>query len=601
MIADCRHFRVAQAKTGTGKTLAFLVPVFQRVLMDQPELADRTSMRRASSQDIRAIILSPTRELAEQIGEEARRLAKNTRIIVQTAVGGTRKRESLFRMWREGCDILVATPGRLNDLLSDPDAKVAAPKLQAFVLDEADRMLDVGFADEIRDIQSYLPSTQEVERQTLLFSATIPRNVVHLAKSMVRPHDFEFVQTIKEDDVPTHERVPQQLVTVQGLENIFPVILEIAHKAAAAQDAELPFKAIVFFSNTASVEFANRVLQGTETFARHGGIRTFEIHSKLTQAMRTRSADHFRRAKSAILFSSDVTARGMDFPGVTDVIQVGLPPNREQYIHRVGRTGRAGNSGKGWLILAKEEVNEARQRLPGLPIKPNKTIEAADHVVGETPASELVSQFFKEVDEKYPSLPKYHFRSVYMGSLGQNFGRVLSAADYIGLLNRWCKHMGWPEPPAVSPKVAQNRGLTNVPGVRIGHDHDDDPSDRAPSDRRSGFGSGSGSFGSRSGSFGSRSGSFGSGSNSNFNRRQDSGGRGFPSRDNRDPFEARFESRTDNRSGDRFGGRSGDRSGGRSDNRFGGRSENRFGGRSENRFGGRSGGGRSGFAPRANF
>ncbi|KAJ8119844.1 hypothetical protein ONZ43_g3294 [Nemania bipapillata] len=312
---------VAQAKTGTGKTLAFLVPLFQRVLMDRPELADRRTPRRASSQDIRAIILSPTRELAEQIGVEARKLAKFTGIIVQTAVGGTQKREALFKMWREGCDILVATPGRLNDLLSDPGARVAAPNLQAFVLDEADRMLDVGFSDEIRSIQDNLPLRNEVERQTLLFSATIPRDVVHLAKSMVRPDNFEFVQTIKADDVATHERVPQHLVTIEGYENIFPTILEIAHKAKIAADSDMPFKSIVFFSSTASVQFAYQVLRRTSTLSRGSGIELFEIHSRLTQAARTRSADRFRRARSAILFSSDVTARGMDFPNVTDVIQ----------------------------------------------------------------------------------------------------------------------------------------------------------------------------------------------------------------------------------------------------------------------------------------
>ncbi|KAI3331525.1 DEAD-domain-containing protein [Xylariaceae sp. AK1471] len=474
---------VAQAKTGTGKTLAFLIPVFQRVLMDQPELADPSARRRSSSEDIRAIILSPTRELAEQIGAEARKLAKNTGIVVQTAVGGTRKREALFKMWREGCDVLVATPGRLNDLLSDTQAKVAAPRLQAFVLDEADRMLDVGFSEEIRQIQQSLPSRTEVERQTLLFSATIPRDVVHLAKSMVRPDNFEFVQTIKADDVPTHERVPQHLVRVQGFENLFPVILEIAEKAKAATDAELPFKAIVFFSNTATVEYAYQVFRSTPSLSRKSGIQTFEIHSRLTQAQRTRSADYFRRAESAVLFSSDVTARGMDFPNVTDVIQVGLPPDRDQYIHRVGRTGRAGNSGKGWLILAEEEVPEARSRLAGLPIKPNDTIESATHVIGESQASENVSRFFSEVENAYTGVPKSSFRSVYLAMLGQKFGRHFQGSDVVGLLNRWCKDaMGWAEPPAVPHRIAQNRGLSRVSGIRVGNDvEDDEPSFRRDS------------------------------------------------------------------------------------------------------------------------
>ncbi|KAJ8128470.1 hypothetical protein O1611_g5164 [Lasiodiplodia mahajangana] len=461
---------VAQAKTGTGKTLAFLIPLFQRVLMDQPQLADPRARRRSSSEDIRAIILSPTRELAEQIGVEARKLARNTGIVVQTAVGGTRKRESLFKMWREGCDVLVATPGRLNDLLSDPSAKVSAPRLQAFVLDEADRMLDVGFSDEIREIQRSLPSRDEVERQTLLFSATIPRDVVHLAKSMVRPDNFEFVQTIKADESPTHERVPQHLVTVNGLENIFPTILEIAHRARTAEDSELPFKAIVFFSNTASVQFAHEVFRQIRSISRGSGIQIFEIHSKLTQGQRTRSADYFRRAKSAILFSSDVTARGMDFPNVTDVIQVGLPPDREQYIHRLGRTGRAGNAGKGWLILSESEIPEARSRLPGLPIKPHDALDSPRQQVAEASASENGSSFFTEVATAYSSVSKSHFRALYLANLGQKFGRYLAAEDIVSLMNQWCQYMGWSEPPAISPKVAQNRGLTRTRGVRIGYD-----------------------------------------------------------------------------------------------------------------------------------
>lgn len=257
---------VAQARTGTGKTLGFLIPIFQRILQANHELASPQSRREANSDDIRAIILSPTRELAEQIGVEARKLAKHTGIVVQTAVGGTRKREALYKMQREGCTILVATPGRLHDLLSDPHANVAAPNLEAFVLDEADRMLDVGFSDAIRDILDLLPRSKEVDRQTLLFSATIPRDVVHLAKTMVKTDNFEFVQTINPDETPTHERVPQNLLAVRSYENWFPSILEIADRAIqrAQEDREaLPFKAIIFFSNTATVEFANYVFRKT--------------------------------------------------------------------------------------------------------------------------------------------------------------------------------------------------------------------------------------------------------------------------------------------------------------------------------------------------
>ncbi|KAI1327148.1 DEAD-domain-containing protein [Xylariaceae sp. FL0255] len=514
---------VAQAKTGTGKTLAFLVPLFQRVLADQPELINPTRRQRTSN-DIRAIIMSPTRELAEQIGVEARKLAKHTGIIVQTAVGGTRKREALFKMHREGCDVLIATPGRLNDLLSDPQAGVAAPRLQALVLDEADRMLDVGFADELRSITDMLPPPEETQRQTLLFSATIPSSVVHLAKSMVRPNDFEFVQTIKADEVPTHEKVPQNVVTVRGYENSFPAILELVNQVQAQQNAELPFKAIVFFSNTATVQFAQQVFMNTDV--RKRGVKLFEIHSKLSQQGRTRSAEQFRRSESAILFSSDVTARGMDFPNVTHVIQVGLPPDREQYIHRVGRTGRAGNSGQGWLILAEPEIQEARFRLPGLPIKPNHDLTTAQHQA-ENPGP--AAAYFQEIRQAYDRVPKSMFDNAYMAMLGQKFGRGLTARDIIGLLNDWCfKGLGWSEQPAISPKVAANRALTGLPGVRIGH-NDREEEGFGGYDRgfggSGGYGRGGGGYGNDR--FGGRSGGSYGGRDTNFR-----GGGGFGSRNN---------------------------------------------------------------------
>ncbi|KAI1505296.1 ATP-dependent RNA helicase mss116 [Biscogniauxia marginata] len=540
---------VAQAKTGTGKTLAFLVPVFQRLLQDTPDLADPRLRRTAAIDNVRAIILSPTRELAEQIGVEARKLAQNTGIVVQTAVGGTRKKEALFQMQRQGCHILVATPGRLEDILSDEFAGVAAPNLQAFVLDEADRMLDVGFSDAIRNLLDLLPRVEDVDRQTLLFSATIPRNVVSLAKSLVKTNNFEFIQTIKADDTPTHEKVPQFIVPVHGYENFFPTVMEIANKSRNDPNAP-PFKAIVFFSNTATVEFAYSVFRST-SLANRDGLPLFDIHSKLTQGQRTRSADFFRRSKTGILISSDVTARGMDFPNVTHVIQVGLPPDRDQYIHRVGRTGRAGHSGEGWLILAEDELAEARYRLPGLPIKPNQTIDSAKHIVGETPASPEVARYFEEISQAYGKVHRSLFKGVYNAFLGQKFGKNLRMTDAIALVNGWAtKGLGWAEPPALNPRSAANRGLQGAPGLRIGYDDEPDelPMGR---DRGSSMGRGGGGFRSGGGGGGFRSGG---------------GGGGFRSGGGGGGFEGRF--RSDGGSGDSRG--SGNFGGSRGSGNFGG-------------------------------
>lgn len=519
-----------------------------------PELANRSASRRASAGDVKAIIMSPTRELAEQIGVEARKVARNTGIVVQTAVGGTRKRESLWKMQREGCHILVATPGRLEDLLSDREAGVAAPNLKAFVLDEADRMLDVGFSDAIRNILELVPPIKEVDRQTLLYSATIPRDVVHLAKTLVKTDNFEFVQTIRQDEAPTHEKVPQHLVPLPGYENWFPAILELADKAKEASKLDpeaLPFKALVFFSNTATVEFAFSVFSGT-SLGGVGGLPIFDIHSKLNQSQRTRSAEAFRRTKTGILFSSDVTARGMDFPGVTHVIQVGLPPDRDQYIHRIGRTGRAGAAGQGWLLLAKEEIDEARARLPGLPIKPNHTLLTAKVNLSSEQPSEETAKYFEDVERGYQRTRPNEFNAVYHALLGQKFGRRLDAGDAVQLLNNWCQlGLKREEVPAISPKSAGNRGLSRIPGVRIGYD------DEPPSFDRNG----GGRFGDRGGSGGgfSRGGDRG-GDRGGFSRGGDRGGdRGGFSRGGQrggDKFGDKFSSRSNDRGGDR-GGRGG--------------------------------------------
>ncbi|KAI1470746.1 DEAD-domain-containing protein [Daldinia caldariorum] len=534
---------VAQAKTGTGKTLGFLVPVFQRLIASDSSLASPQHRMRASSEDIRAIILSPTRELAEQIGVEARKLARHTGIVVQTAVGGTRKREAMHKMNREGCDVLVATPGRLYDIMTDQSTRVAAPRIQSFVLDEADRMLDVGFADAIREIVDILPPIREVDRQTLLYSATIPRDVVHLAKSMVKTDNFDFVQTINPDETPTHARVPQHLVATKGYENWFPAVMELADRAIeqSKQDPDaLPFKAIIFFSNTATVQFANRVFKSTYLGHRLNGVPIFDIHSKLSQDTRTRNAEAFRRARTGILISSDVTARGMDFPNVSHVFQLGLPPDRDQYIHRVGRTGRAGKNGEGWLILSEDEIKEARYRLPGLPIKPNQTVKSATHVPGQGTPDPEVAKYFDEVSRAYERAPRDLFAATYNAMLGQKFGRTLNVEAIVRLLNNWCLNgLRWEQTPAISPKSAKNRGLDRVPGIRIGIDTYERDDDRRGFGGGFGGGRGGGGFG---GGFDRRGG--GSNRNDNFN----SGSR-FGSRDRRDndPFSRRINTDFDSR------------------------------------------------------
>ena len=366
-------FSLAQAKTGTGKTLAFLLPTLQNILNDPGvDVSKVGRYSRTAPSEIRALIISPTRELAEQIAVEAKKVAFGTGLIVQTAVGGTQKRSGLMKIQREGCHLLIGTPGRLKDILSDPWTGVSAPKLNTLILDEADRLLDQGFAPDIKEIQAFLPDPSKIDRQTLMFSATVPREVMSLVRQTLKP-GFQFVQTVREDEVPTHHRVPQKVVWMRGLENGMPAVLEIAknYQARRANGEDLrPFKAIVYYNSTAETKCAADAfnnLRRSYDFGKTplGELKMLEINSRLTQAERTRSAENFRRSPSGILFSSDVTARGMDFPDVTHVIQVGVPRDTETYIHRLGRTARAGKEGEGWLLVHKGE--ECQLPLPPRP------------------------------------------------------------------------------------------------------------------------------------------------------------------------------------------------------------------------------------------
>ncbi|KAK4126181.1 DEAD-domain-containing protein [Parathielavia appendiculata] len=481
---------VAQAKTGTGKTLAFLVPIVQRIIAGQPELEKPRGGGRARSDDIRAIILSPTRELAEQIGVEAKKLCQGTGVIVQTAVGGTHKNLMLRKTRIEGCHLLVATPGRLHDLLTDESSGIDAPRLAALVLDEADRMLDVGFKTELENIVRYLPDREKVPRQTLLYSATLPKNVVGIARQFINPTNFEFVQTVRADEVPTHERVPQFIVPCRGFENLAPTLLELIRRdvAAAQSDPEkLPFKAIVFLPTTSAVMSYSYLFRRLKHDDRSIP-RVYDIHSKLTQKSRTRSADDFRDAQSAILFSSDVSARGMDFPNVTHVIQVHLPQDRDLYIHRIGRTGRAGKQGVAYLLASDVEVPGARDLLPGLPIQRCTDFECAS--VDVTKADTLPEPF-RQLREAAEKAPFDILRDTYTSLLG-NAIRHVDRQDVVHEANNLAKY-GWgmDEPPAVSPRLAQNVGR-GIRGLRI--------SDTGIS-RHDGRGSG---FGGRDGGFGGR-------------------------------------------------------------------------------------------------
>ncbi|MCO5567020.1 hypothetical protein L7F22_020703 [Adiantum nelumboides] len=238
--------------------------------------------------------------------------------------------------------ILVGTPGRLVDHIQNtPGMAKFFKTVKLFVLDEADRMLDMGFRDSLDKIMKALPSG----RQTLLFSATIPKEVHTIAGNALRP-GYEFVDTVGSDNQDTHAEVHQECVVVP-LEDQFEIIYSVLTKHI---NVEPQFKVLVFCVTARVTAFMFNLFKPL-------GLNAREIHSRKSQNQRNQVSEEFRRSKGGIiLFTSDVSARGVDYPDVSLVIQIGAPSDVEQYIHRLGRTGRAGKEGEGLLVLAPWEA-----------------------------------------------------------------------------------------------------------------------------------------------------------------------------------------------------------------------------------------------------
>ena len=362
-----------------------------------------------------------------------------------------------------------------------------------------------------------------------MFSATVPREVISVVRGTLKP-GFQFVKCVNEVEEPTHTRVPQMLVTTKGFENNLPALTELCSREIQKHNDDptnvRPFKAIVYFGSTAEVTLAASSLlklqkpeaeTGSDSF---GGrvehpfgrrTRILEIHAKLSQGSRTRAAETFRRADSAILLSSDVTARGMDFPNVTHVIQMGLPSSVEQYIHRIGRTARAGKEGEGWLILNKLEDKEARHRFGGkIPLKRDESIETASLDLTQeaqvTPSAGKILNMCQAALRRVDPLEKIKTYKALLGVF-QWYPRKSDLIDAMNDLSR----VGWSmrSPPALSPKLAQRLGLSRIQGVNIGSNPEED--DEGASGGRGG-GFGGGRFGDRDGGRGGgRGGGFGGG------------------------------------------------------------------------------------------
>ena len=299
------------AQTGTGKTAAFTIPIIQNI--------ETSKYQKIRARKIKSLIVTPTRELAIQIGVNCTTYAKNTSVKNTVIFGGV-KQASQTRALSLGIDILIATPGRLLDLMSQ--GYISLKDVKYFVLDEADHMLDMGFIHDIKKVIAALPKN----RQSLFFSATMPQSIVNLSKTILgNPEKV----TVKPDQA-TAEKIEQAVYYVNRKSKI-KLLIHLLE--------ENNIESLLVFSKTK--HGANKIVK----FLDKAGIKSEAIHGNKSQAARQRALANFKNRDTSVLVATDIAARGIDVNNLNLVINYDLPNIPETYVHRIGRTGRAKNSG----------------------------------------------------------------------------------------------------------------------------------------------------------------------------------------------------------------------------------------------------------------
>ncbi|MED6216656.1 hypothetical protein PIB30_009542 [Stylosanthes scabra] len=427
---------LVKAKTGTGKSAAFLLPAIEAVLKAMG------SKSRHHVPPIFVLILCPTRELASQIAAEAKALLKHhDGIGVQTLVGGVRFKVDQKHLESDPCQILVATPGRLLDHIENKSGiSVRLMGLQMLVLDEADHLLDLGFRKDVEKILDCLPR----QRQSLMFSATIPKEVRRVSQ-LVLKREHSYIDTVGMGCLETPAKVKQYFL-IAPQESHFQIVHHIL-KEHVMQTPD--YKVIVFC-------VAGMVTSLMYQLLREMKMNVRELHSRKPQLYRTRISDEFRESKQLILVSSDVSSRGMNYPDVTLVIQVGIPPDREQYIHRLGRTGREGKEGEGILLIAPWE-QYFLDEIKDLPLEKFPLPDI--HTETKLKIEHSMAKIDSDVKEA-----AYHAWLGYYNSI-REIGREKSSIAE--LANRFSESIGLQRPPALFRKTALKMGLKDIPGIRI--------------------------------------------------------------------------------------------------------------------------------------
>jgi len=312
---------LAGAQTGTGKTASFTLPLLQ--LLAEKEVIHQKPRR------VRALILTPTRELAVQVQENVTIYGKYLPLHTEVVVGGASIKMQM-RNLKHGCDIVVATPGRLIDHVQQKNVSLA--HVDILVLDEADRMLDMGFLPSIRQIMAYLPK----QRQNLLFSATVSNSIKALAAQLLnKPVEIEVARQNATADTVT--------------ERVYGIAREHKRELLSYLIGSNNWKQVLVFVRTK--HGADRL----EKQLVQDGIRSAALHGDKSQGARTKALDSFKEGKVAVLVATDIAARGLDIDTLPHVVNYDLPQVPEDYVHRIGRTGRAGASGEALSLVSPEE------------------------------------------------------------------------------------------------------------------------------------------------------------------------------------------------------------------------------------------------------
>lgn len=311
---------MASAQTGTGKTAAFVLPALQRLI---------TSPAR-KGRGPRVLVLTPTRELAMQVTDNIRQFSRECRVTSGSIVGGMSYGPQM-KLLQQPLDLLVATPGRLMDHMEQ--GRVDFSRLEILVLDEADRMLDMGFIDAVKRIAKALPS----ERQTLLFSATLEGRVLEIARQLLKnPARIQLAVNSTQ-----HAAITQKMHEVDDVDHKHSLLSHIV------QDDAL-YQAVIFIATKHGADKLAKRLAGQ-------GHASAALHGNMNQNQRKRTIERMRRGEFRLLVATDVAARGLDIKGISHVINFDLPMVAEDYIHRIGRTGRAGATGTAISFVDRED------------------------------------------------------------------------------------------------------------------------------------------------------------------------------------------------------------------------------------------------------